>query len=117
MIKIATLTAAVCITTTLAQPASASPVATGNAHNDAQFVNKLMTATYLCRNAIGISHYQAARVVGMSVLVKHTDRTSAHSLIAAHERTLKADPRTRSPAVNATACFELINNIYFDHGY
>lgn len=76
---------------------------------------KRMALAYMCRDAIGISHYQAARIAAEGIL-QTVGSSADEATLAVDEldKKFKADPRAKNPAADAGKCLEQMNEASHD---
>ncbi|KQY78658.1 hypothetical protein ASD52_02085 [Ensifer sp. Root142] len=73
-----------------------------------------MAVAYLCRDEIGISHYQAARIGAEGAAIQiGMPRDEAVLAVDKMDKKFKADTRTENPKADAGSCFGKLNE--FSH--
>jgi len=85
-----------------------------NAEEKAAVMSQLMTVTYICQDAVGLSHYQAARQVALAGLTAYVGRDEAVKLVKDADAKLKREGGKYRSNANPQRCIETINQLYFE---
>lgn len=71
-----------------------------------------MALAYLCRDAVGLSHYQAARIAAEGAIATiGFDRDRAVLDVDTMDQKFKNDPRAAFPKADAGKCLEKMNEL------
>lgn len=98
-----------------ATSASATPIhANEAAAHLAERVLEHMTISYMCREDIGVSHYQFARANAVdTAVIAGMDRDDATIMIDKIDQDLRGRPDFVAPLGDAALCWELLNEAIY----